>query len=122
MLGFLQKLPGTALASADTVGYGVREGKVQKKNKTETGTFQEQITLNEVRRGSSQISELQSILKEISPGCSLEGLMLKPQYFCHMIQRTGSFEKALMLRKIGEDNGNPLQYCCLENPMDRGAW
>ena len=22
----------------------------------------------------------------------------------------------------GEGNGNPLQYCCLENPMDRGAW
>ena len=23
---------------------------------------------------------------------------------------------------LGEDNGNPLQYSCLENPMDRGAW
>ena len=64
VLGFLQKLPGTALASADTIGYGVREGKVQKKNKTETGTFQEQITLNEVRRGSSQISELLPLPKK----------------------------------------------------------
>ena len=44
----------------------------------------------------------QSILKEISPGCSLEGLMLKLklQYFCHLMQRTDSFEKALMLGKI----------------------
>ena len=44
----------------------------------------------------------QSILNEISPGCSLEGLMLKMklQYFGHLIQRTGSFEKTLMLRKI----------------------
>ena len=44
----------------------------------------------------------QSILKEISPGCSSEGLMLKLklQYFGHLIQRTGSFEKTLMLRKI----------------------
>ena len=25
-------------------------------------------------------------------------------------------------RSLGEGNGNPLQYCCLENPMDRGAW
>ena len=25
-------------------------------------------------------------------------------------------------RSPGEGNGNPLQYCCLENPMDRGAW
>ena len=44
----------------------------------------------------------QSILKEISPGCSLEGLMLKPklQYFGHLMQRTDSFEKTLMLGKI----------------------
>ena len=41
----------------------------------------------------------QSILKEISPGCSLEGLMLKLelQYFGHLMQRTDSFEKTLML-------------------------
>ena len=43
-----------------------------------------------------------SILKEISPGCSLEGLMLKLklQYFIHLIQRADSFEKTLMLGKI----------------------
>ena len=45
----------------------------------------------------------QSILKEISPGCSLEGLMLKLnlQYFGHLIQRADSLEKTLMLRGIG---------------------
>ena len=46
----------------------------------------------------------QSILKEISPGCSLEGLMLKLklrlQYFGHLMQRADSLEKTLMLRKI----------------------
>ena len=44
----------------------------------------------------------QSILKEISPGCSMEGLMLKLklQYFDHLRQRTDSFEKTLMLGKI----------------------
>ena len=44
----------------------------------------------------------QSILKEISPGCSLEGLMLKLklQYFGHLMQRADSFEKMLMLAKI----------------------
>ena len=44
----------------------------------------------------------QSILKEISPGYSLEGLMLKlkRQYFGHLMQRTESFEKTLMLGKI----------------------
>ena len=42
-----------------------------------------------------------SVLKEISPGCSLEGLMLKLklQYFGHLMWRTHSFEKTLMLRK-----------------------
>ena len=45
----------------------------------------------------------QSILKETSPGCSLEGLMLKLklQYFGHLMRRADSFEKTLMLGKIG---------------------
>ena len=52
----------------------------------------------------------QSILKEISPGCSLEGLMLKLQYFGHLMQRTDSLEKILMLGKLkvggeGDDTG-----------------
>ena len=44
----------------------------------------------------------QSILKEISPGCSLEGLMLKLQlqYFGHLMQRTDSLKKPLMVGKI----------------------
>ena len=44
----------------------------------------------------------QSILKEISPGCSLEGLMLKLklQYFGYLMQRTNSFEKTLLLGMI----------------------
>ena len=54
----------------------------------------------------------QSILKELSPGCSLEGLMLnlKLQYFGHPMQRADSFEKTLMLGNMeggrrGEDRG-----------------
>ena len=45
----------------------------------------------------------QSILKEISPGCSLEGmkLKLKLQYFGHLMQRVDSLEKTLMLGEIG---------------------
>ena len=44
----------------------------------------------------------QPVLKEISPGCSLEGLMLKLklQYFGHLMQRADSFEKTLMLGKM----------------------
>ena len=52
----------------------------------------------------------QSILKEIRPGCSLEGpmLKLKLQSFGHLMRRTNSFEKTLMLGKIeaeGDDRG-----------------
>ena len=45
----------------------------------------------------------QSILKEISPGCSLEGLRLKLklQYFCHLMRRVDSLEKTLMLGGVG---------------------
>ena len=43
----------------------------------------------------------QSILKEISPGCSLEGLMLKLQYFGHLMWRVDSLEKTLLLGGIG---------------------
>ena len=45
----------------------------------------------------------QSILKEISPGCSLEGMMqkLKLRYFGHLMQRVDSLEKTLMLGRIG---------------------
>ena len=57
----------------------------------------ESWTLKESARRSNQ-----SILKESSPGCSLEGLMLKLklQYFGHLMQRADSLEKTLMLGKI----------------------
>ena len=64
----------------------------------------------------------QSILKEISPEYSLEGLMLKLQYFGHLMQRTDSLEKTLMLAKIeGRRRRGQQRMRCLDvitNSMD----
>ena len=53
----------------------------------------------------------ESILKEISPGCSLEGMMLKLklQYFGHLMRRVGSLEKTLILGGIGSRRRKGLQ-------------
>ena len=62
-----------------------------------------------------------SILKEISPGCSLEGLMLKLklQYFGHLMQRADSLEKTLMLGKIeGRRRRGRQRKRCLDGITD----
>ena len=55
-------------------------------------------------RGPGTARSNQSILKEIGPGCSLEGMMLKLklQYFGHLMRRVDSLEKTLMLGRIGD--------------------
>ena len=71
-------------------------------------------------------SSNKSILKEISPGCSLEGLMLelKLQYFGHLIQRADSLEKTLILGKIeGRRRRERQRMRCLDgitNSVDMG--
>ena len=68
---------------------------------------------------------IQSILKEISPGCSLVGLMLKLklQYFGHLMRRADSFEKTLMLGKIESRRRGRQRMRWLDgitNSMDMG--
>ena len=62
----------------------------------------------------------QSILKEISPDYSLEGLMLKLklQYSGHLMQRTDSFEKTLMLRQIEGRRGGQQRMKWLDGITD----
>ena len=59
---------------------------------------------------SNLTTDNKSILKEVNPEHSLEGLMLKLQYFGHLIRRADSLEKILMLGKTeaggkGDDRG-----------------
>ena len=64
---------------------------------------------------------IQSILKEINPEYSLEGLMLKlkPQYFDHLMQRANSLEKTLMLRKAeGRRRREQQKMRCLDAATD----
>ena len=67
----------------------------------------------------------QSILKEISPGCSLEGLILKLklQYFGHLMRRTDSLEKTLMLGKIkGRRRRGQQKMRWLDGSSDSWTW
>ena len=62
------------------------------------------MVLEKTHESPLDCKEIQpSILKEVSPGCSLEGLMLKLklQYFGQLMQRVDSLEKTLMLGGIG---------------------
>ena len=60
----------------------------------------------------------QSILKEINPECPLEGMMLKLQYFGHLMQRGNSLENILMLGKIEERGRGPQRMRCLDGVID----
>ena len=65
----------------------------------------------------------QSILKEINPEYYLEGISQVVLVVKNLPANAGDLGSIPGLgRAPGEGNGNPLQYSCLENPMDRGAW
>ena len=82
--------------------YGCESWTIKKAEQKRIDTFEPWCWRRLLRVPWTARRSSQSILKEISPECSLEGLMLKLklQYFGHLIQRTDSLEKTLMLGKI----------------------
>ena len=84
------------------VMYGCESWTVKKADNQRTDAFELWCWRRLLRVPWTARRSNQSILKEMSPGCSLEGpmLKLKPQYFGHLMQRTDSLEKTLMLGKI----------------------
>ena len=81
----------------DVRGWTIKKAEYQRIDAFELWCWRRLLRVPWTARRSNQ-----SILKEISPGCSLEGLMLKLklQYLGHLMQRADSFEKTLMLGKI----------------------
>ena len=82
--------------------YGCESWTIKKVEHQRTDTFELWCWIRLWRVPWTARRSNQSILKDINPECSLEGLMLKLklQYFGHLMQRTDSFEKTLMLGKI----------------------
>ena len=84
--------------------YGCESWTVKKAKQRKIGAFELRCWRRLLRVPWTARRSNQSILKEISPGCSLEGLMLKLklQYFGHLMRRVDSLEKTLMLGGIGD--------------------
>ena len=84
--------------------YGCESFTIKKAERQRIDAFELQCWRRPLRVPGTARRSNQSILKEISPEYSFEGLMLKLQYFGHLMRRTDSFEKTLMLGKIEGDN------------------
>ena len=98
----LTKVPVVKAMVIPVVVYGYERQTIKKTEHQRIDAFEMWCWRRLLRVPCTARRSNQSILKEISPGCSLEGLMLKLklQYFGHLMRRTDSLEKILMLGKV----------------------
>ena len=99
---FVYKVPSSKAMVFPVVMYGCESWTIKKAECRRINAFELWCWRRLLRFPWTARRSNQSILKEISPGCSLEGLMLnlKLQYFSHVMRRAVSFEKTLILGKI----------------------
>ena len=99
---FANKDPYSQSCGFSVVMYGCESWTIKKAEHQRIDAFELQCWRRLLRVPWTARRSNESLLKEISPGCSLEGLMLKLklQYFGHLLRRAVSFEKTLMLGKI----------------------
>ena len=102
------------------VSWTIKKAKHRRNDASELWCWRRLLRVPWTARRSNQF-----ILKEVSPGCSLEGLMLKLklQYFGHLMPRADSFEKILMLQKIEDRRRGRQRMRWLDgvtNSMDMG--
>ena len=100
---FADKGPSSQTYGFPVVMYGCERWTIKKAEWRKIDTFELRCWRRLLRVPWTARKSNQSILKEISPGCSLEGIMLKLklQYFCHLMWRVDSLEKPLMLGGFG---------------------
>ena len=97
---FASKCPPSQDYGFPVVMYGCESWTIKKTKHQRTDAFKLWCWRRLLRVPWTARRSNQSILKEISPGCSLEGLMLKLQYFSDLMPGANSLEKTLMLEKV----------------------
>ena len=121
---FANKSPSSQSYGFPIVMYGCESWTIKKAESWKIDAFELWCWRRLLRVPWTARRSNRSILKEVSPGCSLEGLMLKLklQYFGHLVGRTDTLEKTLMLGKIESKRRGQQRMRWLDGITDQWTW